>query len=225
MLCVTMMTAFHYVWCQILKDPCKGALFFAKISLNVFCCTVPSLLMHSAMCGDPWWNFGTSRGGNGEGRNLCRSYVWCLTLLEEPGGKECHQNSSWQLGDCGEYRQHLPLFCGCFAELKSIVQNLQVWEQQRRRICVFGVSQALIQPRLEGCHKFWSFSQTGMHMDWQCDWLWRGRCLCFGSRAVRVVERHFTTLGGLWWFSLDTCGKTMKSKGEQEWDSTCKSLG
>lgn len=161
--------------------------------------------MHSAISGDSWWSFGATRGGNGEGRNLCRSWIRCLTLQKELGGKECHQNSSWQLGDCGESRQHLPLFCGCLAELRSIVQNLQMWEQRRRRICVFGVSQALIQPRLEGCHKLWSFSQVGMHMDWQCDLSTgfslkeQGVCALVRRLSVwRQVERHFKTFMGLW---------------------------
>lgn len=149
------------------KTHVKGALLFAKIFLNIlFCSTVPSLLMHSASNGDPWWSSGATRGGDGEGRSLCRSCILCFTLQKKPGGRECHQNPSQQLGSTGNT---FPFFCGCLAKLRSIVQNMPMWEQRRRRICVFGVSQALIQPRLEGYHKLWSFSQIGMHMDWECD--------------------------------------------------------
>lgn len=90
-----------------------------------------------------FWGF---QGGNGQGRNLCRSCVGCLILQEEPGGRKCHRNPSWEAGDCGEYRKHLPLLCGCLAELMSIVQKLRMWDQRRRRISIFGVSQALVQP-------------------------------------------------------------------------------
>lgn len=200
---------------NVVCSNCFFAVFDARLSSNLLCylckrcsvfcqniseCALLSSALSpkiSAITGDSWWSFEAPRGGNGEGRN----------------------HSGWLWG-IQEIHVHVLVNYGLLSKISGCGSR-----GEGRFVYLGWVRHWLIQPRLEDCHKFWSFSQTGMHMGWQCD-LSTGLA---SERKVSVLSEWrqvvmlFKLFMGLWWFFRHTWGKHGKKRccRGHEWDSTC----
>lgn len=192
MLCVTI--AFCCVWCCVFYPYKRSSVFCQNISE---CALLSSALSPkiSAITGDPWWSFGAPKGRNGEGRNLCRSCIWCLT------------RSGWWWG-IQEILVHVLVNYGLLSKISGrgsrgggrfvYLRWVRHWSSPDWKIAInFGPFHK------QGCT--WADNVT-----WALD-LTSERKMSLLSEW-RQVEMLFKIFMGLWWL-LDTYGKNMANKG------------